>query len=935
MSLTLVIVTLYMVSYRILLNSYQDIENSYTRAAVTRVNETIDATTKYLMNASADWGYWDDTYYYALGVYETYPEENLTIDALSNINLSLLAVFDTKNQLITHRTLDSLTGEDIHLLSPVSNLSHDFPSLFYRNEILEKKSGIIPQPEGPMIVVGSAILKNDQAGRSAGTLLMGRFLDDEMLKNISQQTNTRIDIYSLGAAHNDRELDEVWKDFAAGEKISVRIQDTNIISGYSYLYDPAGDPSYILKVSIPRTIYQQGINTLRFLLLVLVAFAILAGVATYLLIDKLLLNRVSIITEDLSKIMHIRKTSARLDKDSGMDEVSTLTQSINQLLDTVEEIQMNYKILVENQEEGLVIVDEHENVLYANPAADNIFGVISGGLAGKNVNSFLNEFDQSLVASETAKRKLGERGNYEITIQPETGMEKVVHISAVPNYDENKNFSASYVVIRDITRVKKAQEELEASERKFRSIVEQSRLGIFLLDGTGRIIEWNQTLERVTGLRKEDVINQKFLDVSAKVSLSQTDSVDYKEKMLHLFHSFRQNQLNEYFNKAIEISYRQPNGKVIITELSLFPIHADGRMQIGGIVDDITEKKRVEKNERDQRIFLEALRDTSEALNSDLDFDSLLERILINAERVIHSDTGAILMMENGLLRVVRTRGYADRGIQDLTYHEPFSIEKMQNMAWMADTGLPLAISDTSNYAAWNPLPENEWVRSYIGMPLTVRQRTIGFLSLFSATPGYYTEEHTHRLQAFASQTATAIENARLYAEVQQKADTDELTGLRNRRSLFELGAREVERAIRFNHPLSVLMIDLDYFKQVNDQFGHPVGDRLLMALSDQFRNNLRNVDLIARYGGDEFVILLPENTCIQAYEIAKRVKQAIRNTFIETAQGKASVDASIGVAELNSRITSLVGLIEIADRALYSAKQDGRSKVVAASQQD
>ncbi len=933
LSLILVIVTLYAVSYSILVNSYQDIENDFTRAAMNRVKETIETTTKYLKNTSADWGYWDDTYFYALGVNENYPEDNLTLESLSNINLSLIAIFDRNNQLVGYRTLDPLSGEDIDLLLPVNNLPSEEPGLFSREDILEKKSGISDLPEDPMIIVGSSILRSNQTGIPAGTIVIGRFLDDEMISGIAQQTNTKIDTFSLGNARNYDEFNEIFSKFKTGEEIPVKIIDSSTISAYSYLYDSDGEPSHILKISLPRTIYQQGVNTLRFLLFVLISFAIIATIATYLLIDKILLSRVSVLTEELAKIMRIRKSSARLGGDAGTDEISTLSQSINNLLDTMEEIQMNYKILVENQEEGLVIVDEDENVLYANPAADNIFGVIAGGLTGKNVNSYLNTSDQALVKTETAKRKLGEKGSYEVTIHPETGVDKVVHISAVPRYDENQNFTAAYVVIRDITQVKKAQEELEASERKFRSIVEQSRLGIFLLDGSGRIIEWNNTLEKVTGLQKTEVFNQKFLDVSARVSVSQTDSVDYREKMLQLFHSFRENNLSEYFYKAIEITYRQPNGKVIITELSLFPIHSEGRMQIGGIVDNITEKKQIEQNERDQRVFLEALRDTSEALNSDLDFESLLERILINAERVIHSDTGAILMMEKGLLRVVRTRGYADRGLKDLTHHEPFSIEKMQNMAWMADTGLPIAISDTSKYSAWNPLPENEWVKSYIGMPLRVRQRTIGFLSLFSATPGYYTEEHAQRLKAFASQTATAIENARLYAEVQQKADTDELTGLRNRRSLFELGAREVERAIRFNHPLSILMIDLDYFKQVNDHFGHPVGDRLLTALADQFRSNLRNVDLIARYGGDEFVILLPENSSEQAIEIAHRIQKAIRNTYIETAQGKASVDASIGIAELNSRITTLAELIEIADRALYSAKQEGRSRVVASPQ--
>jgi diguanylate cyclase (GGDEF)-like protein len=214
-------------------------------------------------------------------------------------------------------------------------------------------------------------------------------------------------------------------------------------------------------------------------------------------------------------------------------------------------------------------------------------------------------------------------------------------------------------------------------------------------------------------------------------------------------------------------------------------------------------------------------------------------------------------------------------------------------------------------------------------MPLRVRQRTIGFLSLFSETRGFYTEEHAERLVAFASQTATAIENARLYSEVQQKADTDELTGLRNRRSLFELGSREVERAVRFKRPLSVLMIDLDYFKQVNDSFGHQVGDRMLVALAELFRHKLRNVDLIGRYGGDEFIAILPESAIRQSEEIAHRLLSGIESLSIETAQGMAKVSACIGIAEITDAVVTLPALIEQADRALYHAKEAGRSRVV------
>jgi diguanylate cyclase (GGDEF)-like protein len=148
---------------------------------------------------------------------------------------------------------------------------------------------------------------------------------------------------------------------------------------------------------------------------------------------------------------------------------------------------------------------------------------------------------------------------------------------------------------------------------------------------------------------------------------------------------------------------------------------------------------------------------------------------------------------------------------------------------------------------------------------------------------------------------------------------------------LFELGSREVERAVRFKYPLSILMIDLDYFKQVNDNFGHPVGDQLLVALADQFRHNLRNVDLIGRYGGDEFIALLPENDLEHALIIARRLMKAINDVKIETPHGKASVGASIGVADLSADTATLSGLIEKADQALYKAKEAGRGLVVSA----
>jgi len=220
--------------------------------------------------------------------------------------------------------------------------------------------------------------------------------------------------------------------------------------------------------------------------------------------------------------------------------------------------------------------------------------------------------------------------------------------------------------------------------------------------------------------------------------------------------------------------------------------------------------------------------------------------------------------------------------------------------------------------------------RSFVGVPLILRDHVIGVISMQSYQPNAYSPQQIHLLELVAVQAAIAIANAQLYEQVQRLAVTDELTGLPNRRVLYERGTDEVNRAKRFHHPLAVAMLDIDHFKMVNDTHLHAAGDLVLQAIANMFRKDLRNTDLAARYGGEEFVLVFPETESSVAYQVVERVRHHIAHTAIALRQNQTiRVTLSAGIAMLEPDMTSFDELIQRADQALYVAKQTGRNRTI------
>jgi diguanylate cyclase (GGDEF)-like protein len=204
--------------------------------------------------------------------------------------------------------------------------------------------------------------------------------------------------------------------------------------------------------------------------------------------------------------------------------------------------------------------------------------------------------------------------------------------------------------------------------------------------------------------------------------------------------------------------------------------------------------------------------------------------------------------------------------------------------------------------------------------------KIVAFYLIYKAITEMGLEKPHQLLFRNLKQSETALRNA--LEEVERLAITDSLTGLYNHRHLFERAGHEFQRARRYQFPLSVMMLDIDEFKRVNDTHGHAVGDQVLQGVSECCRKELREVDVIGRYGGDEFVALLPETGLSAACQVAERLRKSIAERTLDTKAGRITVTVSLGIAVLDDEHLTPESLLDRADQALYVAKQNGRNRV-------
>jgi diguanylate cyclase (GGDEF)-like protein/PAS domain S-box-containing protein len=515
--------------------------------------------------------------------------------------------------------------------------------------------------------------------------------------------------------------------------------------------------------------------------------------------------------------------------------------------------------------------------------------------------------------------------NEEPSITKDTGQRRWVSTIKVPLHDGLGQVIGLVGIARDITERKLAEEALRISEEKYRNLFEEAIEGIAQATPDGRYINANQSFLKMFGYdSREDLINN-VTDIKNQIYVDPED----RTRLLNLLAN--NDRIENFESQAL-----RKDGQKIWVSMNVNAIHNQyGELDhIDSRIMDITERKEAEEeigmanekliswvNDLEQRNqeakFIRQMGDLLQVSNEPDEYYAVIKEYI----PLLFPTTSGALFIINNLQSSVEAMTEWGNNLQSEKSFNP-------GACWALRRSQPHTGKSSTPGLNCRHLNKT-FSGNYLEIPLIASGETIGVLHVEGAGDDLFSENVQDLGRTLAEHLSLSLSNLRLRETLRSQSIRDALTGLFNRRYMEESLARELPRAVRKHSPVGIVMLDIDHFKDFNDIYGHEAGDMVLRELGELLQKQIRSEDIACRFGGEEFILILPEANQEVTVKRADQIREVVKTMRLENrGQSLGVISVSIGVAIYPNHSSTSEGILKKADEALYRAKHNGRDRV-------
>jgi diguanylate cyclase (GGDEF)-like protein/PAS domain S-box-containing protein len=549
--------------------------------------------------------------------------------------------------------------------------------------------------------------------------------------------------------------------------------------------------------------------------------------------------------------------------------------------------------LIASIQDGVSVLDTNGVHMDANPALCRMTGFSHAELVGSGTpHPYWPPEEYENIQAAFQKTLAGQAGSFELIFMRKNGERFPIIINPSAVKDRQGTIICYTATVKDITERKKMEDALRESQELLALFMHYSPIYAFIKSVTAsesRVLQASENYQNMLGVSGLDMIGKTMpelfpADLAAKITADDWSVVTGGEVL----------KVDEELHGRNYTSIK-------------FPITQRNKTLLAGYSMDVTEQVQAEAALQESELFIK------DVLNS------------LTAHIAVLDQQGVIIAVNEAWIKFgLEHNSLSPTGFTGSNYLAACitAIEQGDLIAQQVEQGIRAVLAGS--------LPQFS-IEYPLNSPTQELWFTVTVLPQHKPRQGAIVmhQNITERKQAEKELEALNGELQIAFVREQELAQSDSLTGINNRRHLYELAEHEFGIATRYQQPLSVIMFDIDHFKKVNDTFGHAAGDQILQLVTQAACNELRSTDVIGRYGGEEFVIILPMTNAQQAYPLAERIRAGVAAIQVPTEKGQATVTLSIGIMEMpqNAKARSVEDLIRAADAVMYTAKQAGRNR--------